>query len=224
MTLKLMVEDPRGYFVPNIRRDNFAVYEDGVRQKNVTVEIEHAPVTVALLLEFGGRYHELNNVLAQEVPQAAHQLLDVIGRDDKVAAFKYDSKLQTIADFSQGHEVLEGAFDHLEIPGFSEANFYDALQEALNRMRSISGRKAVIVISRWREKVSYMEPDNPDYQKKTVEMVNSFDDQAPGVHPHDEHDVDKLDHMTVKRMVYPKKGKWRRFSQDVIDEIMKDEK
>jgi hypothetical protein len=79
-------------------------------------------------------------------------------------------------------------------------------------------------LPRWREKVSYIEPNNPDYQKKTLEMVNSFDDQAPGVHPHDEHDVDKLDHMTVKRMVYPKKGKWLRFSQDVIDQIMKDEK
>ena len=77
-------------------------------------------------------------------------------------------------------------------------------------------------LPRWREKVSYMEPDNPDYQKKTLEMVNSFDDQAPGVHPHDEHDVDKLDHMTVKRMIYPKKGKWLRFSQDVIDQITKD--
>ena len=79
-------------------------------------------------------------------------------------------------------------------------------------------------LPRWREKVSYMESDNPDYQKKTLEMVNSFGDQAPGVHPHDEHDVDKLDHMTVKRMVYPKKGKWLRFSQDVIDQIMKGEK
>jgi hypothetical protein len=42
---------------------------------------------------------------------------------------------------------------------------------------------------------------------------------SPGVHPHDEHDVDKLDHTTVKRMVYPKKGKWLRFSQDVIDQL-----
>jgi hypothetical protein len=30
--------------------------------------------------------------------------------------------------------------------------------------------------------------------------------------------------MTVKRMIYPKKGKWLRFSQDVIDQIMRDEK
>jgi hypothetical protein len=74
----------------------------------------------------------------------------------------------------------------------------------------------------WRQKISYMEPDNPEYQQKTLDMVNSFDDNAPGVHAHDEHDVDKLDHVTVKRMVRPKKGKWLRFSREVIDEILKD--
>jgi len=76
----------------------------------------------------------------------------------------------------------------------------------------------------WREKISYMEPDNPEYQKKTLDMVNSFDEGAPGVHPHDEHDVDKLDYVTMKRMVLPKKGKWLRFSREVIDEILKAKK
>jgi hypothetical protein len=57
----------------------------------------------------------------------------------------------------------------------------------------------------WRGKISYMEPDNPEYQRKTLDMVNSFDEGAPGVHPHDEHDVDKLDYVTMKRMVLPKK-------------------
>lgn len=32
------------------------------------------------------------------------------------------------------------------------------------------------------------------------------------------------DEKSVKRMVYPKKWKWLRFSQDVIDQIMKNEK
>jgi hypothetical protein len=69
-----------------------------------------------------------------------------------------------------------------------------------------------------------MDLDDPEYQKKTLELVNSFDESAPGVHPHDEHDVDKLDHVTVKRMVHPKKGKWLPFSQDVIEQILKDKK
>src|ERR1700680_2517481 len=95
VTIKLQVEDPNGYFLPNIRRENFAVYEDGVRQKNVTVEIERSPATIAMMLEFGGRYHELNQTLAREVPEIGRLFLEVIGRDDKIAIFKYNSKLET---------------------------------------------------------------------------------------------------------------------------------
>src|ERR1700678_1365104 len=49
VTIKMLVQDPRGYFIPNIRRENFAVYENGVRQENASVEIEHA--------EFGHALH-----------------------------------------------------------------------------------------------------------------------------------------------------------------------
>jgi hypothetical protein len=77
-------------------------------------------------------------------------------------------------------------------------------------------------LPRWRQKISYMDNNDPEYQKRTLEMVNSCDEGAPGVHPHDERDVDKLDHVTVKRMVRPKKGKWLRFSQDVVEQILKD--
>jgi Ca-activated chloride channel family protein len=147
VTVKFQVEDPNGYFLPNIRRENFAVYEDGVRQKNVTVEVEHAPVSVALLMEFGGRYHELNKALGLEVPTIGRELLGVIGRDDRVAVFKYDAKLDTLVDFNQGHEVLDRVFNQLVAPNVSEADFYDALLETLNRMLEVSGRKAIIVVS-----------------------------------------------------------------------------
>src|ERR1700721_966553 len=37
VTLKLLVQDPSGYFIPRIRRENFAVYESGPLQKNPPV-------------------------------------------------------------------------------------------------------------------------------------------------------------------------------------------
>src|SRR5258708_345895 len=39
VTMKLLVQDPNGYFIPNIRRENFAVYENGVRQQIDALEI-----------------------------------------------------------------------------------------------------------------------------------------------------------------------------------------
>jgi len=147
VTIKLHVEDPSGYFLPNIRRENFAVYEDGVRQKNVDVEVEHSPVSVALLMEFGGRYHELNQVLGLEVARIGHWLLDVADRDDKIAVLKYDAKLDTVVDFNQGRQDVENVFEQLSTPVVSESNFYDALLETFHRMQNVRGRKAIIVIS-----------------------------------------------------------------------------
>jgi len=147
ITMKLAVEDPHGYFRPNIRRENFAVYEDGVRQKNVTVEVDHSPVSVALLMEFGGRYHELTKVLGEDVATAGRQLLDVLEHDDKIAVFKYDANVETLVNFNQSHDALDSAFNHLTTPGFSEANFYDAVLGTLDRMENVPGRKAIIVIS-----------------------------------------------------------------------------
>src|SRR6202047_986365 len=138
VTAKFHVEDPNGYFLPTLRRENVAVYEDGVRQTNVTVEVEHAPVSVALLMEFGGRYHELNKALGLEVPTIGRELLGVIGRDDRVAVFTYDAKLDTLVDFNQGHEVLDRVFNQLVAPNVSEADFYDALLATLNRMLEVS--------------------------------------------------------------------------------------
>jgi Ca-activated chloride channel homolog len=147
VTVKFQVEDPNGYFLPNIRPDNFAVYEDGVRQKNLMVDVEHAPVTVALLLEFGGRYHELNQATGREVTQVCRQFLDSLHSDDKVAIFAYNGKLQTLADFNQPRDADNTALDQLGTPPESELNFYDALIETSNRMRNVSGRKALIVVS-----------------------------------------------------------------------------
>jgi hypothetical protein len=104
--LKLLVQDPNGYFIPNIRRNNFVVYENGMRQQNVSVDVEHAPVSIALLMDYGGHYPALNKAFSQEVSGAAHQILDVLGPDDKLAVWTYGDTMKEVADFSQDHEKL----------------------------------------------------------------------------------------------------------------------
>jgi Ca-activated chloride channel family protein len=147
VTIKLLVQDPSGYFIPNIRRENFAVYENNVRQQNVTVEVEHAAVTLAVLMEYGGRYAGLNKVTSEEVSRAGRQLLDILGREDKVAVWTYGDKPEQVADFSQGRETLDGLFYRLKAPPVSEANLYDVLVAVLERMRPVTGRKAILLIS-----------------------------------------------------------------------------
>ena len=147
VTMKLLVQDPNGYFIPNLRRDNFAVYENGVRQNNATVEVEHAPVSLALLLEWGGRYPSLNKTLASEVSMAGRQLLEVTGREDNIAIWKYADRPEPLTDFTQDHDKLNDLLLALQPPGVSETNLNDALVTVFGRMQAVRGRKAIVLIS-----------------------------------------------------------------------------
>jgi len=147
VTIKLLVQDQNGYFIPNIRRENFVIYENGVPQKYTTVEIEHAAVSLGLLMEHGGRYQGLNKLVSEEVSRDAHQLLEALGREDKVAIWLYSNNAQQLASFSDGREKLDKIAYDLEPPDVSEANLYDALVTVLKQMRPLKGRKAIILLS-----------------------------------------------------------------------------
>jgi VWFA-related protein len=149
VTLKLLVQDPNGYFIPNIRRDNFVVYENGVRQENVTCDIEHAPVSLLILLEFGGRAPGFNRAASQTLIGAAEQFLDELGKDkeDRIALWKYGDKPDKLADFSESIETLPSILMGLGAPELSETNLYDATIFAAEHLRPVTGRKAIVLIS-----------------------------------------------------------------------------
>jgi len=147
VTIRLSAGSDPGHFIPNLRPDNFIVYEDGIRQRDVTVDIEHAPVTWAVLLEGGGRYRQLNRLLGSEIPFVIRPLLDVLDRDDRIAVFSYATAVDTLFDFDRPLADLDPVLNRLKTPGFSEANLYDALITVLNRMQGVEGRKALLVIT-----------------------------------------------------------------------------
>lgn len=147
VTLELSVQDAHGYFIPNLRRENFAVYENGIRQHSVTVEVEHAAVTFGLLIESGGHYPRLNEALEQAAFTAAQQFLDEIGPGDRVAIWTYADNLQPLCEFSLESAALQHALGSLRPGPVSEANLYDALIGTLGQLGAQSGRKALILIS-----------------------------------------------------------------------------
>jgi hypothetical protein len=121
VTLKLLVQDANGYFIPNIRRENFAVYENGVRQDRTSVDIEHAPVSVGVLLEHGGRRPALSRDLVDIVSTAGRELLKVLGGRDQVGIWLYDDHVEQLSVL-RGTESLESLLIGLAPPAVSETN------------------------------------------------------------------------------------------------------
>src|SRR5580692_10399645 len=116
-----------------------------VRQQNATVDIEHAPVTLAVLMEFGGRAPGLNRQMGDEVARAAQQLLDELGPEDKVTFWKYSDQVQKLADANQSRDAVKTELITMGTPAVSETNLYDAIIATVAEMRPVRGRKAIVL-------------------------------------------------------------------------------
>ena len=147
VTLTLPVQDSRGHYIPAARPDSFVVYENGARQKEVSVQVQRSPVSLGVLLEYGGRYPSLNEAISTAVSAAARSLVNDLTQEDSIAVWTYGDRLAQLSPFQQGRENLQHALQTLVRPPLSESNLYDALASALTQMRTVGGRRALLLIS-----------------------------------------------------------------------------
>jgi hypothetical protein len=131
----------------DIGRHSFVVYEDNVRQPIENVEVTHAPLSIGLLLENGGRYHALNEVMADNVTRAARELLGAISPGDRVTMWTYSDTVRPLETSGDDGSGLQRANLSLPVPPASESNFYDAMLATLPRVQEMPGRKVLLVVS-----------------------------------------------------------------------------
>lgn len=136
-----------GVKVPFPLRDGLTVLENGVRQPGVSVNVEHSPITLGVLIENGGRSHQLNESVTSDASMLLRPLLDVLDSQDRLGVFAYDDQVRTVVDFDTPRDQWTLALGRLPKPRFSEANFYDATLTVLDRLAGVSGRKSLLILS-----------------------------------------------------------------------------
>ena len=91
-------------------------------------------MTLAVLMEFGGRAPGLNRQMGDEVARAAQQLLDELGPEDKVTFWKYSDQVQKLADANQSRDAVKTELITMGTPAVSETNLYDAILATVAEM------------------------------------------------------------------------------------------
>ena len=147
VTVEVSVLDNKGNFIPNIPAGNFRVLEDNVPQKVSQVSKGEAPLTIAMVIEFSGRFQQVYSEPWFQTLQAAYGFVDSLKPEDYVAIVAYDLRPEILSDFSTDRSEAQDALSRMRFPGFSEANLFDALVDTAQRMQDIEGRKAILVIS-----------------------------------------------------------------------------
>lgn len=138
----VLVIGRNGKFVPNLRRDDFEIFEDGVKQDIAYFAPVETPVTVALLIDTS-RSTVFNLV---DIQEAAIAFLDGMRTGDQALVITFADDLAVLAEPTSDREILRRAIRNARVGGGTRV--YDAVDFALKeRLAAVAGRKAVILFS-----------------------------------------------------------------------------
>ena len=142
ISIPVSVMDRDGKFIPNLTKDDFHVWEDGVEQKVAYFASTEKPFTVALVIDTSAstRYK------IEEIQDAAITFVNQLRRDDKVMVVSFDDKIRVLAQPTSDRSVLRNAI--LETRIGSGTRLYDAMDQVINKELSrIDGRKAIVLFT-----------------------------------------------------------------------------
>lgn len=150
------VTDASGRFASGLRRDDFVVHEDGVRQQISHFSSERVPVSLGIVLDVSGS-------MSGEKYRAAERALsrflyDLLAPEDEVFILSFSDRTDLVSDWTTDRRQLAAGLARIRPRGGT--SLYDAVSEAVPMAQG--GRhkkKAIVVISDGNDTDSRTDPD-----------------------------------------------------------------
>ncbi len=142
VNIPVLVSDRSGRYIPQLTKNDFLLYEDGVQQEIAFFGDERVPFNVALVLDVSPSVQGS----LEEIQKAALEFVRQLRSDDRVMIVSFDKNVHYHTQFTNNRRELESAIRNTQTG--SGTSVYDAVYEVVDRkLRMIEGRKAMILLS-----------------------------------------------------------------------------
>jgi len=142
ISIPVSVMDRDGKYIPNLTKDDFHVWEDGVEQRVAYFASTEKPFTVALVIDTSAstRYK------LEEIQDAAIAFVNQLRPDDRVMVVSFDDKIRVLAEATSDRSMLRNAILQTRIG--SGTRLYDAVDQVINQyFNRVEGRKAIVLFT-----------------------------------------------------------------------------
>lgn len=166
VTVPVSVLDRNGRFIPNLGRDDFIVFENGVEQSLAYFEPADKPFTVALLLDTSPSTH----FHLWEIKEAAIAFAKQLRPQDRVLIVSFNDQVLLLTEVTNDPNIINPVIIENANVG-TATRLYDAVELVIKeRLNKIKGRKAIVLFTDGVDTASYM----ATYQS-TISAVDELD-------------------------------------------------
>jgi hypothetical protein len=141
VTVPVIATDMNGIYAADLKKEEFNIWEDGTKQEVALFATVNAPFHVVLMLDTSASTREKLG----QIRQAAISFVEQLQENDKVKVIAFNDWIKDLNDFTSDRAALRAAINKTE--SGEGTKLYDAFSTALNTIRSIKGRKAIVLFS-----------------------------------------------------------------------------
>lgn len=141
VTVPVIAATRDGNYIPDLRQEEFSIAEDGQQQQIAFFATVSAPFHVVLLLDTSASTEEKLG----SIKRAAATFVEQLQSADRVKVISFDNELRELCEFTNDRAVLRIAI-YRTVSG-TGTRLYDAFELALASIRTIKGRKAIVLFS-----------------------------------------------------------------------------
>jgi Ca-activated chloride channel family protein len=138
------VTDDNGRFVSGLRKEDFTVYDDGVRQEVSYFSNERVPVSLGILLDASGSMSPDKIATARRAIDRF--IYDLLGEDDELFFVEFANSPRVTQQWTKDRRLISRAVSRVDPAGGTA--MYDAVADAIPLASAGENRKkALLVIS-----------------------------------------------------------------------------
>ena len=140
VTVPVSVMDRYGKYIPNLRRQDFRLFDQGIEQKISYFATVDTPFTVVFVLDTSSSTH----FKLEDMHNAAISFVNQLQPQDSVMVVSFDDNIRVLTEPTSDREALMKAIRRAKTGG--STRLYDAVEMVIRKMlRAISGRKAIVL-------------------------------------------------------------------------------
>ena len=158
INLNVSITDPRGQYVSGLTRQDFAVFEDGVKQDLSIFAHENLPISMVIMVDTSASM----DVNLQTARTAGKRFVRTLRTQDVAQVMQFNDRATVLQDFTADHAALEEAFDRTEASG--PTALHNALYVALKDLSKQKAgrelrRRALVLLSDGEDTASLVSDD-----------------------------------------------------------------
>jgi Mg-chelatase subunit ChlD len=139
ITVPVIASDRNGLYIPDLKAEDFTIFEDGAKQEVTHFATVKEPFYVVLIIDTSGSSRQA----LYQIQNAAMTFVEQLQTADRVQIISFDNEVRVLTKFTSNRDVLKQAIQSTRLG--TDSHVYDAFNQAISSLLPVRrDRRAII--------------------------------------------------------------------------------